>query len=593
MTDAIAHRGPDAAGYFLENAHAIGLGHRRLSVLDVSAAANQPFYSACGRYVMVYNGEVYNFKELKNKFQLQTVTNSDTEVIIELFAKMGVDVLPELNGMFALAIWDKAAKQLLLCRDRIGIKPLYYYNGSSGFAFASEIKALNTLPLSKSINYNAVYSFLYSGYIHGTATIYNEYNKLMPGQYAVYKDGQIHIKNYWQPEKAIAPQTITDEAQAKNALNELLVSAVSNCLISDVPLGVFLSGGTDSSIVAAIAQRLTSHPVKTFSIAFSESKFNEAPFAKAVANHIGSNHYEYLVNEKDAIALANDITRVYDEPYGDSSAIPTMLVSQLARQEVTVALSGDGGDELFMGYGFYTWANRLQNPLVAALRQPAAALLQLTGKSRYQRVAALLNYPDAQRKKSHIFSQEQYYFSETEIQQLLIPPAQLVLNEDTGMLSRKLSIAEQQSFFDIKNYLPEELLVKTDRASMRYALEVRVPLLDHRLVEFSLNLSESLKIKNGTHKYLLKQVLYDYVPQHLFNRPKWGFAVPLAKWLKTDLDYLVKDYLDEQVVRECKLVHYNYVQTLVQRFHNGTDYLYTRIWALIILHKWFKENCSE
>lgn len=585
------YRGPDAEGFYFDEPDHIGLGHRRLSILDLSEAGNQPFYSADGRYVMVYNGEVYNFREIAAKYQVHTKSGSDTEVIIESFARHGIPAVNDFNGMFAIAIWDRQEKKLYLFRDRVGIKPLYYYHADGHFLFASELKALFSVPLvKKEINTDSVWNFLHLGYIPGDSTIYRQVRKIKPGQYAVLSAEGLTIGTYWSVESQLQPRTLNDETTAKKELKGLVESSVAYCMIADVPLGIFLSGGVDSSLVASVAQRLSSQPVNTFSIAFDDKKFNEAPYAQQVADHIGSSHHVFTVTEKQALELADSLLDVYDEPYADSSAIPTMMVSRLARQHVTVALSGDGGDELFMGYGFYYWARRLQNPLLRAFRKPAAAVLAASGKPRLERAAKMFTYPGNANRKSHVFSQEQYYFSQQELASLVIPSGNITVDEHVHYKGRKFSWAEEQSLFDIQNYLPEELLVKTDRASMRYSLEVRVPLLDHRLVEFAINLNESLKLRGNTGKYILKQVLYDYVPASIFARPKWGFAVPLSKWLKTDLRYLVDTWLNPALVAECKLVHPEKTTALVKAWLNGKDYLFTRVWALIILHKWFKEK---
>jgi asparagine synthase (glutamine-hydrolysing) len=590
ITRTLQHRGPDAEGFYYSEESGVGLGHRRLSILDLSAAANQPFYSHDGRYIMVYNGEVYNFRELAKQYDITPRTTGDSEIILECFAKVGMECVQHFNGMFAIAIFDTEEEKLYLIRDRIGIKPLYYYLDRKYFVFGSELKALYSLPLSKAINHDAVSNFLYLGYIPGDDTIYKYCNKIRAGYYGVYTKGKLILKPYWQPENHVTAEVLSDEKEAKKQLKQLLESSVKYCMISDVPVGIFLSGGTDSSVVAAIAQSSSSLPVRTFSIGFKEKKYNESEFARAVANHIRSDHHEFTVTEQDALQLVENLTAIYDEPYADSSAIPTLLVSQLARKHVTVALSGDGGDELFMGYGFYYWARRLENPVLKAFRRPIAKALHAFGNNRYKRASKLFEYPSEERRKSHIFSQEQYFFTENEIGALLVDPVAVTLEEDILGVPRKLTVTEQQTIFDLKNYLPEELLVKTDRASMCHSLEVRVPLLDHRLVEFALNLSPDLKLKNNTGKYLLKQALYDYVPANLFDRPKWGFAVPLQLWLTKELRYLIDRYLDKATIEHCNLVHYEPVKKLKDEFFAGKGYLYNRIWALIQLHTWFIEN---
>lgn len=590
MTEILSHRGPDADGIFFDEGTGVGLGHRRLSIIDVSAAANQPFYSSDGRFVMVYNGEVYNYIEVAEKYNIRPHTKSDTEIIIEAFSKAGLACLNDLNGMFALAIWDKKDEKLYLVRDRIGIKPLYYYHKENQFAFASELKAIFSLPFQSKIDRTSLSNFLYLGYIPGSSTIYTDCKKLLPGQYAILHKGVLETGYYWKLKDKLEPAGLADEKQAKKILKELVESSVKYCMISDVPLGIFLSGGVDSSLVAAAAQTISSNPVKTFSIGFKEKKYNEAGYARKVAEHIGSDHHEFTVTENEALQLVESLLDIYDEPYADSSAIPTLLVSKLARKHVTVALSGDGGDELFMGYGFYTWAQRLGYPWVKAFRKPIYQTLHAFGNNRIKRGSKIFDYPTEKRIKSHIFSQEQYFFTEEEISELLVRPQPVEFDEVFSPLNRKLSSIEEQSFFDILNYLPEDLLVKTDRASMHHSLEVRVPLLDHRIVEFAINLDSKLKIKDGTQKYLLKQVLYDYLPAQLFNRPKWGFSIPLRDWLTRELKYLVDKYLSKPVVEECGLVRYEKVHELVISFLGGKDYLYNRLWTLILLHKWMKEK---
>lgn len=590
MTDILSHRGPDADGFYHDVSKGIGLGHRRLSIIDLSAAANQPFFSADGRYVMIYNGEVYNFKEVAEKYKIQPRTSSDSEIIIEAFAKGGIDSVNDLNGMFAISIWDTQTDKLYLLRDRLGVKPLYYWYEKGDLAFASELKALFTLPLKRTIKPVSVSHFLYLGYIPHDETIYEDFFKLQPGEYAVLENGVLDVFSYWDIENEIDPAVVEDEKAAKKTLTQLLESSVKYCMISDVPVGIFLSGGVDSSLVAAIAQTTSTTPVKTFSIGFKEAKYNESAFAAKVSKHIGSDHHEFTVTQTDALELVDSLPSIYDEPYADSSAIPTLMVSKLARKHVTVALSGDGGDELFLGYGFYTWARRLRNPFLNTFRRPIAKALHTFGNNRFKRGSKLFDYSNKDRIKSHIFSQEQYYFTEREIMDLLITPLDFSLDESIKSKNRKLSLIEEQSLFDIKNYLPEELLVKTDRASMQHSLEVRVPLLDHRLVEFAVNLNQDLKLRGDTGKYLLKQVLYEYVPEPFFNRPKWGFAIPLGMWLSKELSYLLEKYLCNKVVEECNLVKPESVQQLKKEFLAGREYLYNRLWVLIILHKWYLEK---
>ncbi|MCB0501077.1 MAG: asparagine synthase (glutamine-hydrolyzing) [Bacteroidetes bacterium] len=589
MTDALAHRGPDSDGSYFDDNSFLALGHRRLSILDLSTSANQPFYSEDGRYIIVFNGEVYNYKILANKFALDTKTTSDTEVILKAYIKKGVQVFNEFNGMFAIAIWDTQEKYLLLARDRMGIKPLYYRQQNDSFYFASEVKAL-TAVLPTEIDRDQIASYLYLGYSPGKYSMVKDVFKFPAGHYGFYKDGQLKTEAFWSLTSKVN-ETCSEYKNIQNAkkrLNELLINSVEKRMISDVPLGTFLSGGIDSSTVTAIAQSIKQERVKTFSIGFKESKFNEAEYARQVAQHLGTEHYEFMLTEDDAIEQIHNILSVYDEPFADSSTLPTMLVSEMARKEVTVALSGDGGDELFLGYGMYNWARRLNNPFIKTFRSPIASMLN-KGNNRFKRAALVVNYQNHSRIKSHIYSQEQYYFSEHEIKELLQPGISTTIEiEENYQLNREFNVAEMQAFFDLNNYLKDDLLVKVDKASMLHSLEVRVPILDHNVVEFALNLDPKFKTKGKENKILLKEVLYDYVPKKYFARPKWGFGVPLIQWLQTKLRYLIDDYLNDDIILNSNLVDLNTVKQLKSRFFAGEDYLYNRIWLLILLHKWYK-----
>jgi len=591
MTDRIAHRGPDADGFYTDAESGVGLGHRRLSILDLSTAANQPMQSHDGRYFIVFNGEVYNFQEISQQLGIQCRTTSDTEVILEAFIMKGPEFVHLLNGMFAIVIYDSKEKALYIFRDRLGVKPVLYYWQNGDFVFASEIKAILTIDeinRTKTTKKESVYTFLYSGYIPEPHTIYTEIARLPAGSYAVIRDRKMTITSYWRPEDKVTAEKVTDFETAKRQLNELLTSSVKYRMISDVPFGVFLSGGIDSSAVAAIAQSVSKESIKTFSIGVKDKELDESAYARSVSDYLKTDHYEFMVSERDSLDLVERVLTAYDEPYADTSAIPTMLVSKLARQHVTMALSGDGGDELFMGYGAYAWAERLQaNPMLRILRQPISVAFSMMN-ARYKRVGGLLDYPDPARIKSHIFSQEQYFFSEKELHGMLTPSYiwPLQFDEQFHNLGRKLSAREEQALYDIKYYLKDELLIKVDIASMQFSLEAREPFLDYRLVEFALNLDEKLKVYNGVSKYLLKEVLYSYVPRQLFDRPKKGFSIPMATWLHRDLKFLVDRYLSKASIESAGFVKYEKVKDLVNRFEKGQDFLFNRIWALIQLHKW-------
>lgn len=610
MNDLLAHRGPDAEGYFFDGF--CGLGHRRLSIIDLSDSANQPMHSSNDRYVIAFNGEIYNFQEISAKLSgltdstpVKFKTSSDTEAILEAFSYLGVEFIHHLNGMFAIAIYDKLEKELHLFRDRVGIKPLFYYWDKEKFAFASELKSIESLLNNRlTVNKPAIAEFLHLGFIPAPSTIYNSVYKLKPGTYLKVNKQGTKEKRYWDLTEKITPQIISTKEEALVKLSDLLMSSVQYQLRSDVPYGVFLSGGIDSSLVTAQAANLSNVQISTFSIGFEENRFNESKYAKAVAQHFGTDHHEFIVSYKDAIELVEPGFSSYDEPNADSSIIPTMLVSKLARKHVTMTLSGEGGDELFFGYGTYQWARRLQSPIIRMIAKPASILLNQL-PSRYQRISKMINTGASRDLLSHIFSQEQYYFTGNEIDQLIKEEhlQDYTKNKSDGQSSdskqkfnkpniRQLNAMERQAIFDMQYYLPDDLLTKVDRASMYYSLETRVPFLDHRVMEFALNLSPNLKYRDGISKYILKEILYQYAPKSLFDRPKQGFAIPLSKWLKKELRYLIEDYLNKNHVEKTGFVNSSVVEKLKQDFFSGQDYLFVRIWLLISLHRWAKDHST-
>lgn len=597
-TDAMQHRGPDSGGYYNAEANPIFLGHRRLSIIDLSSVANQPMHSANDRYVLVYNGEVYNFNELRAKLPgQQWKTHSDTEVILELFAKYGTESFAWLNGMFSLAIHDKEEQKLIIARDHIGIKPLFYYKDDQSFVFASELKVIKNYFDSEkkklAVNKEAIPYFLHLGFIPEPYTIYKSVHKFPSAHYAVLdaNTGSMEMKAFWKPEDHFLTNPIRDEQTAYKKYRDTLFESIESQMVSDVPLGTFLSGGIDSSLVTAVASKISQRKINTFSIGFNEAKYDESEYAAAVAKHLGTNHHTFKVSANDVLELVPSLLDVYDEPFADSSAFPTMLVSRLARQHVTVTLSGDGGDELFQGYGMYTWANRLAKPMVKTFRKPLYAITQMMD-DRMKRGGALFNYPSEKRIHTHIFSQEQYMFSEQELSRLLKHP-----DFDFSTIN-KLNVtagnaAEKQALWDFKHYLKDDLLVKVDRASMRYSLESRVPLLDQRLIELALNIDYDLKINKdyGT-KYLMKKVLYDIVPRQHFERPKRGFAIPLKEWLQGPLKYLINDYLNDDLVAAHGIVEPTEVKKLLKQFDEGATHVYGRVWLLVVLHWWLGKNSN-
>jgi asparagine synthase (glutamine-hydrolysing) len=602
MTDKLLHRGPDAKDVFVSESSSIALGHTRLSIIDLSAAANQPFHSANGRYVVVFNGEIYNFQSVKKELLTKGCvfhTSSDTEVIAEAFSVWGRHMVNSLEGMFSIAIADQKEKCVYLFRDRIGKKPLYYFKSANLFAFASEIKSLLAHPAINSdlkIDRSAISYFLHLGYIPEPHTIYSSIHKFPAGHTGLI-DSTLNFSTepYWRIQDHIHQQPIRSVDHARSALNFLLDNAVQKRLVSDVPIGSFLSGGTDSSLISAYATKHVNR-LKTFSIGFKENKFDESKSASAVANALKTEHTNYMLTERESIDLLESYVNHFDEPFADTSAIPTMLVSKLARKEVKVALTGDGGDELFQGYGAYNWANRLGSSPMKIARPALRWMLRQSSSARLQRVSHLFE-PMLHNEsiRGHIFSQEQYFFSQREIRdKLLIKHSEFVsFHYDENFLKDKnFTEGEKQALFDLQYYLKDDLLVKVDRASMYYALECRCPLLDYNIIEFAIALDNSLKKRSGKTKWLLKELLRQFLPESLVERPKWGFDVPLARWLKNDLRYLIDHYLSDETIQSVGLFRREYISSLKNNFLSGKDYLSNRLWVLIVLHKWLLEHHS-
>ncbi|MEX1191415.1 MAG: asparagine synthase (glutamine-hydrolyzing) [Brumimicrobium sp.] len=594
LSTAIAHRGNDASGIFLNETKSCGLAHRRLSIIDLSDQANQPLVSPCGNYRLVFNGEIYNYESLRDELEKNGVnftTVSDTEVVLQAFIHWGEKCVDHFNGMFAFAVWDEKSNVMSLFRDRLGIKPLYYFWDKEVFAFASEMKALTQFVDESKLNATAIHHYFRLGYIPEPYTIYEGIHKFPKGNRATVKSNEFSIKSYWNINDNIKAKTLKDFSKAKTEYHSKLKESVRIRLKSDVPFGVFLSGGIDSSTVAAIAQSQSKEKIKTFSIGFKNTRFNESEWAQKVADHLDTEHYEYILSEKDALSLIEKIPSWYDEPYADASAIPTYLVAKMANESVKMVLTGDGGDEQFMGYGMYNWAKRLSNPFIKGLKSPIALGLGLTGKNNLKRASEYFKFDSDTAIQPHIFSVDQYLFSERETKEFF--NFNKVYKElKLQKTNRKLSSHEKQALFDLNYYLTDDLLTKVDRVTMQNGVEARVPLLDHNLVEFTLNLDESLKVKKGVSKYLLKEVLYDYVPKALFDRPKWGFGIPLGKWLANELKPLLDKYVNEEVLTKAKIYKVNQIMQLKERYLNGEEYLYNKLWLVIVFNMWLSEGTT-
>lgn len=586
MTELISHRGPDASGLFLNSYKTCGLGHRRLSIIDLSNEANQPIHSSCGNYTIVYNGELYNYEGLKSELASDGVhfsTSSDTEVVLQAFIKWREKCVERFNGMFAFAIWNEEKEELFIFRDRIGIKPLYYAWDEKTLYFSSELKSIAPFIDQHKWNESAIQHYFRLGYIPAPFTIYDEVKKLEPGNYIQMNKADFLVKTYWNLERNIQKDTFSTENEAKKVYHDLLKSSVSNRMKSDVPFGVFLSGGIDSSTVAAVAQSLSEKPISTFSIGFKEASFNESEHAKQVADKLGTAHHEFVLSHEDIQNLITELPNWYDEPYADASAFPTFLVSKMASQKVKMVLTGDGGDEQFMGYGMYTWADRLTT--LKTLRWVLKKGLSLSKKENHNRASNYFDFSEDEHLTSHIFSVDQGFFNAKQLQKHFAfkeEYAPLTL----GKSKRRLRVSEKQSFHDLKYYLPGDLLTKVDRVSMQNNLEARTPLLDHHLVEFTLNLDEKLKRKDKESKYLLKEVLYEYLPKDIFDRPKWGFGIPLNLWLKNELKPLLDEYVNPEVLSKTSFYNVEEIMRIKEEYLNGKNYLFNQLWLIVVFNMW-------
>lgn len=592
MTDALSHRGPDADGYW--NDSTCALGHRRLKIVDLRDVANQPMVSANTDWVMVYNGEVYNYKELAGIY-LQHVswrTSSDTEVILEGFAHYGPSFVQKLEGMYALALYQVSTNTLWLMRDAAGIKPLMYACWQGGIAFGSEIKAILTLPaLDRSLDHSALEMYLQLGYIPAPLTVYRSVKKLQPGHtLRINMDGNSLYPHHNLEEELSPVPTVSKLEDARSLLKSSLQRAVSRQLVADVPVGVFLSGGLDSTTIAAVASEQSAQQIRTFSIGTGTYESSELPFAKWTANALGTNHTEFMLEAAAIKDWLSQLHTIYDEPYADSSSIPTLLISELSRKSVSVALSGDGGDEWFMGYGVYQWAARRMNPAIFMAGRVLGQLPEIVLEGKLAKLKNMMA-TNSTLDQAHLFSMEHGFFTVEEARDWL-------LNIDSepflfpSFQPRYATPEENQALFDRCYYLPDDLLKKVDRASMRHSLEVRVPMLDEEVQRAAGAIPLQFKIREGKRKFVLQEVLRTYLPDYQFSRPKRGFSIPLHQWLRTDLLYLVEQWLNEEEVIKAGVVRPNKVAELVLRFKSGATHLYAKVWLLIVLHQFMHKYRS-
>ena len=606
MISSINHRGPDAQDFWYDENNHIGLGHVRLSILDLSVAGSQPMKSHCGRYVFIYNGEVYNYQEVQKELEkdfgrIEWRGTSDTEVILYAFSMWGVkQTLKKCNGMFAFALWDKHNQELTIGRDRMGQKPLFYGYVGNDFVFGSELKSLKKHPFWKGdICTDTLDIYLRMGYVPTPYSIYKDIFKLMPSTFLVIKKDDLSQRNYGSPIEYWSLKKIYEKEKHKESLEydlknveELLTDSVKKRMISDVPLGAFLSGGFDSSLIVALMQKESSKKINTFSIGFNDSKFNEAVYAKEISKILGTDHNELYVSPKQVLDLFPKMTEIYDEPYADPSQFPTFIVSKLARDKVTVAISGDAGDELFGGYERYiNFPKRWQKSKFIPTGLAKIAKNSLKNNSLIYKNALMKNIE----RYGHLFStkdRHDYYFEQIS---LMSNPASLLqknCNSKTFFNNESLrvnlySFEEEMMYTDLRTFVLDDILVKVDRASMANSLEVRNPYLDHRLIEYAAQIPVSRKIRDNKTKWLTRQILYKHLPQSLMDRPKSGFMIPISNWLKNDFRDMAYDLLNEDKLNNQGIFDAKKVNLLLDHHNSGGKVHGHLIWNLIAFQDWY------
>lgn len=606
MRDTLIHRGPDDSGEYIrpldESGPFLFFGHRRLSIIDL-IGGHQPLSNENETLWVIFNGEIYNFIELRTKLENlghRFRTNSDTEVIAHSYEEYGEDCFGRFNGMFAIAIWDENEKRLILARDRLGKKPLYYSILNDCFIFGSELKALMNAPFfPRRINRLSLMKYLFYEFIPSPNTIFKDANKLPPSSYLIWKDGKIEIKRYWSPfqEKSYGKDISANEIESQ--IIYLLEKSVKRRLISDVPLGIFLSGGIDSSAITLLAQKDVSRKIKTFSIGFEDPSFDESGYATLVANYIGTEHREKRMYPEDLLNIVSDLPQILDEPMADASILPTYLLSKFTREHVTVALGGDGGDELFAGYPTYL-AHKLARPyerffgFIHPLINFLGDLLPVSDDNisfdfKVKRFLSGIGFPDGVRNSIWLGS---FSFLENE----------KVLSEDVRMEFDRNQLVEDILFYqkeypyddritmlqylDLRLYLQEAILVKVDRASMACSLEVRAPFLDPELVEFVMGLPSNLKLNGFTSKYILKKAMKNYLPEEIIKRPKKGFGVPIAKWVKGPLKELFLDLLSADRIKREGFLNPEYVNSILEDHLSNHKDNRKKLWTLLVWELW-------
>lgn len=611
MRDTLAYGGPDDAGVFVDQDTGIGLAQRRLSIIDLSPGGHQPML--WNDWVIVFNGEIYNYQEITQSLKQLGYTfasGSDTEVIIKAFDCWGYKAVQQFRGMFAFALWNQQSRKLLLCRDRVGVKPLYWYQKDGLFMFASELKAFHQHPdFDKTLNHDAVSLFLQTGYIKSPYCIFEYAHKLMPGSFLeIDEHQQVKTWRYWDVREQYLTATPRQESE-QDLIDEcetILTESFQLRMVADVPVGMFLSGGIDSSLVTALLQKNATKPLKTFTIGFEQKELNEAHHAKAVAKHLGTDHTELYCNEKHFEEIIPQLPDFYDEPFGDSSGIPTYLVSKLAREQVTVSLSADAGDEIFTGYNRYVYAEKLHRYLTLlplAVRNQLSKLVGATNPSILKniiailpisatykqltdaRIAKLIEVLKAENKLDFLYASSLYLTPEM-LQKIHLKPSSATIFDKNIPIKDNLNYSAY-GVVDIESYLEGDILAKVDRATMQVALEGREPFLDHKIIEFAMGLPDAMKLRNGQTKWILRQILYKYVPKELIERPKMGFGIPLDKWLSTLLKQELINLSTDTAFLETFALSKPYTKQVIDDYLKGQGQSPYFVWYLYVLHQWY------
>ncbi|MDY0364513.1 MAG: asparagine synthase (glutamine-hydrolyzing) [Arcobacteraceae bacterium] len=613
MLEIQSYRGPDDSGVYFDEKSGVHFGHNRLSIQDLSSHGHQPFVSDCENYVIVFNGEVYNFKTIRVELEesgYKFISNSDTEVILYSYKEWGIKCIDKFIGMFAFAILDKLQNKLVLVRDRAGVKPLYYYTDENQFMFSSEIKSFHKHPdFEKEQNLEVLPYFFQFGYIPAPYTIFQNCYKLEAGHYLEFniQHSTFNITKYWNVNDFYLQEKFTkSEDEILEDIEKILEDSITLRMVSDVPVGVFLSGGYDSSLVASILAKKQGKKINTFTIGFDDEKYNEAKHAKNIAEFLWTNHTEYYMKNSDMLDLVESLPFYYDEPFGDSSALPTMIVSKLARQNVTVVLSADGGDEAFLGYSKYFFLNKFENIfsnnfkrniLKIGLNLFSANLIEFINdrlpknlkqtnvKDKYTKFKRAINSETLE----EMFENASSYVDKKEVEKFL------KVNKNNKLFKKwekieNIEFLNQMMAIDYKLLMNDDVLTKVDRASMSVSLEGREPLLDHRIIEYMARVPLNIKYKNKQGKYLLREVLYKYLPKEMVDKPKSGFQIPLNEWLRGELKPLVLKYLDKDNL-DNKIFDIKEIENIKNRFFGGEN-LGTQIWFILMYQIW-KEKWLE